>query len=122
MHNHRLSLSKTASRWLLLLMALLMLLVTAQPAQAEKYTFSGGLLPILGNNLPPGCEPNSFLFGFIIGNTYNCGALTLADSDTVTIIGGPITINFSAIFNTGAAQINVGGKADNVSTLKSRVN
>jgi len=116
MHNHLLSLPKTTSRCLLLLMSLLMLLVAAQPAQAEKYTFSGGLLPILGNNLPPGCHINSLL-GLIIGNTYNCGALTLADSDTVTIIDGPITINFSAIFNTGAAQINVGGKADNLNLV-----
>ncbi len=117
MHNHRLSLSKTTSRWQLLLMSLLMLLVTAQPAQAKIYTFSGGLLPILGNNLPTGCKINSIL-GVIIGNTYNCGGLTLADGDTVTIIGGPITINFSGIFNTGAGtQINVGGTATNLNLV-----
>lgn len=92
MYNHFLLLHKTIFRWLLL-----MTLVTALPVQAVDYNFPG--------LLPTGCSVNSS-----VPNSFDCGGLTLAADDTITIITKPTTINFSGVFNTGARTIiNAGG-------------
>jgi len=77
----------------------MVLLMAALPARAASYTFPDAL--------PAGCSADLSKI-----NTYNCGILTLAAGDTVTIVSatGPTTLNFSGAFTTGAGtSINLGG-------------
>lgn len=69
-------------------------------AQAANYTFPG--------TLPSGCSGS--------GPTYSCGALTLADGDTITISGNkPATITVNGNFTTNRSTINAAGAASDVS-------
>ena len=72
------------------------LLLASAGALAASYQFPG--------NLPAGCSNTG-------GNNYSCGSLTLASTDTVTIVNKPANISFSGSLTTNGAKINAGGSA-----------
>lgn len=83
---------------------ILTLLLLSLPAQAATYTFPGFL--------PAGCVDNG-------GGSYNCGALTLAAGDTVTIAAPkPAKITFSGAFDTGSGVfISAGGSTSDLALV-----
>lgn len=82
--------------------ALCVLGIWAGMAQAANYTFPG--------TLPSGCSGS--------GPTYSCGALTLADNDTITISGNkPATITVNGNFTTNRSTINAAGAASDVTFI-----
>ena len=86
------------------LLGVMVLLFGVLPAHAIDYVFPG--------NLPLGCVDNS-------GGNYECGALTLAASDTISIATPkPVTITFRGALSTGAGvAINLGGQTSDLSLV-----
>lgn len=83
--------------WVVCVMGLL-----AGGVQAATYTFPG--------TLPTGCSGT--------GPTYSCGALTLANNDTVVISGNrPATITVNGDFTTAGSTINATGIASDVTFI-----
>lgn len=77
------------------------LLLGSLPAHAIDYVFPG--------NLPTGCIDNT-------GGNYQCGALTLAASDTITLgAPKPVTLTVRGAFTGGAGvAVNSGGQASDL--------
>jgi len=88
--------SNAACRGLLRLVALLSILLTGMPAQAAtEYEFSPT------GQLPAGCSIN-----LPSTTSYTCGALTLADGDTITVgLLTPVTVTFTGAFTTVAGNL-----------------
>jgi hypothetical protein len=98
-------LSLTSIARVLAALAMLLFTLAAMPAlAANNYTFG------TSGSLPPGCSR-----GIISGN-YNCGALTLAAGDTITVASSrPATVNVTAALTIGAgALINTAGAASDL--------
>ena len=72
------------------------LLLMPASGWAANYLFPG--------NLPSGCSSTGTY-------TFSCGALTLANADTVTIVNKPATITFTSHLTTNGADINPTGTA-----------
>ncbi len=109
---------RTQGRWLLQLVALLLLWLPGLPAQAAaNYTFSP-TAALLGG-LPAGCSLN-----FLSSSSYSCGVLSLTAGDTITISSffKPVTITFSGAFTTGASNlINVDGATSDLTLITNGV-
>ncbi|MBC7955010.1 MAG: hypothetical protein H7Y33_03945, partial [Cytophagales bacterium] len=72
-------------------------------AGATNYVFPGGLLPA-------GCSGS--------GGAYTCGALTLGNTDTITISAPlPATLTVNGNFNVARATINATGLASNLNVV-----
>lgn len=81
------------------LTGLALLFSVIMPAQAADYTFP--------DNLPAGCQR-------LDNGNYRCGALTLAASDTVTVVGTATVVVTAAMTIGAGAQINAQGPASNL--------
>ena len=91
----------TVTRWELLLLFSLLLLLVGLPAKAATdYHFSPT------GQLPAGCSLNSSN-----NSSYNCGVVTLVKDDTITVgLVTPVTITFTGAFTTAVGNlINVSG-------------
>ncbi|MBA6328934.1 hypothetical protein H4J46_13490 [Colwellia sp. MB02u-6] len=88
---------------LLRFVALLSILLTGVPAQAAtEYEFPlAGQLP--AGKLPAGCSRDDLPST----TSYTCGALTLADGDTITVglLTTPVTVTFTGAFTTVAGNL-----------------
>lgn len=88
-------------RWLTVLLVALAPLC----AGAVDYSFP--------SNQPPGCSNSG-------GGVYDCGSVTLAYGDTITISGArPATININGDFSTNTSQINQAGAASDLNLIVS---
>jgi|GEM_PF-2437197 len=100
----------TPARWgLLPFVALLSLMLTGLTAQAADYTFSA-----TSTTFPAGCS-------YVSAGSYTCTVLTLAASDTVTMVPNapatPATINVETTFTATDASANTGGLASNLNIV-----
>jgi hypothetical protein len=99
---------RPAGRWLLQSVVMLSLLLVGLPAHSLDYQFGTP-----EQFLPPGCAA-----GVAEGN-YDCGALTLAAGDTISIGDPkPATITFTGAFTSGANNdINKSGLTSDLSLV-----
>jgi MSHA biogenesis protein MshQ len=107
---HRYDIISNTTRWeLLFLVALLSILLTGMPAQAAtEYEFPPvGQLPV--GQLPAGCsiDDPSITANQLSTTSYTCGALTLADGDTISVglLTTPVTVTFTGAFTTAAGNL-----------------
>ena len=97
--------------WWLLRLIMLLLLLSGLPAQAADYIFSPT------GTLPVGCNINASST-----NSYNCGSVTLAVGDTISVeetrTYKPVTITFTGAFTTAVGNlINTAGTSSDLNIV-----
>jgi hypothetical protein len=103
----------TATRWeLLLLLSLLLLLVGLPAKAATDFHFSPT------GQLPAGCSLNSSS-----NSSYTCGVVTLVKEDTITVGSvTPVTITFTGAFTTAIGNfINISGATTDLNIVTNSV-
>lgn len=101
---------KRGKRSALSFITLVILLLSGIPAQAMTYVFANTSFST--RNLPSGCT------GPDVNNKYTCGALTLQNSDILSITTFPTTIQFNGLLTTNTgSKINFGGSAANLNII-----